>query len=209
VTTQEEDVMLGSPVGDVAPSLPDEVAELVASCIRFVHASTGMMLDFSSETLPILDHYLLEARADLARRSEAAPLVAQAAGAYFGQVLAKELNTFWHAVGPDPQRWLACCQSVYLAVNPIGIAYDILYEGAAHDGPSAELMLAPEDRDGIEQRLRALPDAPPGDYYTFSTRFDVIQIAAEALRAEMLTGGLDDVAFEWADYEEQAAVVFR
>ena len=200
--------MVGTPAGDVLPSLPDEVAELVASCVRFVHASTGMMLDFSSETLPILDHYLLEARSELKQRPEAAPLVAGATGAYFGQVLGKELNAFWHASEPDPQRWLACFQTAYLAVSPVGIAYDLLYEGAAHGGPSPELMLAAEDRDSIEQRLLALPEAPPEDYYTFSTRFDVVQIALDALRAEMLAGGLEDVEFEWADYEVQAVRVF-
>lgn len=188
---------------DIAPAIPPAVDELARSCLRFVHAALGFELDFSHETLPLLDHYLVEAREQIAARPEAAPLVAQSLGAYFGQVLAVELSGFWRAPGPDPHAWLLCLQPVFLAVNPIGISYDVLFSGARHDGPSAELRVGRADREFVEQRLQALPPEREEDYYTFATRFDALHIVADALAGQMQIHGLEDISFEMSDYLDE------
>lgn len=188
---------------DVAPAIPAAVDELARSCVRFVYAAVGFELDFSHETLPLLDHYLLEAREQIASRPEAAPLVAQSLGAYFGQVLAAELSGFWRVPGPDSHAWLLCLQPVFLAVNPIGIGYDVLFAGARHDGPSPELRVARADREFVEQRLEALPPEQEQDYYTFATRFDALHVVADALAGQMQSQGLEDVSFELADYQDE------
>ena len=59
---------------------PAEVGDLAESCVRFVHDALGMTLDYTPDTLPILDHYLR----DRARGTseEVLDLLAPAAGAY-------------------------------------------------------------------------------------------------------------------------------
>ncbi len=187
----------------VAPLVPEPVLELAASCVRFVRASVGVELDVSSDTLPILDHYAASAREELAARPESQPLVAQALGAYFGQVLTSELSGFWRAVDASPDGWLVCLQPVFLAINPVGIAHEILAASDKHGGPSHELLLAREDRSLIEQRLASLPEVDEGDYYRFSTRFDAIQVVVAALKEQMHDGGTADVNFELGDYQDE------
>jgi hypothetical protein len=188
---------------DVAPAVPDVIQELAVSCVQFVQAAVGMELDFTHETLPILDHYARIARQQVAARPEAAPLLAQTMGAYFGQVVAAELTGFWRVVDADSHQWLLCLQPVFLALNPVGVGYDVLFAGSDHPGPSSELRLARQDRELVELRIAALPETSEEDYFTFSTRFDVTQIAAEVLHGQMHEGGLEDVSFEVQDYLDE------
>jgi hypothetical protein len=185
---------------DFDPGLPTHVQELIASCVRFVHSSIGLELDFSHETLPLLDHYTIGARGELEARPEALSLVAQSLGAYFGQVLAVEFTGFWRASQQDSHSWLLCLQPVFLAINPVGVAYDVLTRGGRHDGPSPQLRVAREDEQFVADRLRSLPEENEDDYYGFATRFDALAAVVEALRGQMIDGGQEDVTFESSDY---------
>ena len=188
---------------DVAPAVPVVITELSVGCVQFVQAALGLELDFSHETLPILDHYARLGRAQIETRPEALALLAQSCGAYFGQVLAAELSGFWRLSESDPNRWLMCLSPVFLALNPVGVAYDVLCLGTGHPGPSSELKLAGTDRPLVEARLSALPETSEEDYFSFSTRFDAVQIAFDALRAHMISGGQEDVTFEAQDYVDE------
>lgn len=185
------------------PVVPEKISELVASCVRFVHTSLGLELDLTHETLPILDHYLRLTRAELEQRPEAGPLVAQATGAYFGQVLAIEFGGQWHLPRPDASDWRLYFQPFFMMLNPIGVAYELLYEGGSHPGPPTGLAFARDERPLVEARLEALPEVSHDDFFTFSTRFDVTQIVVEALRAKQQQAGLEDVTYEWGDYEDE------
>src|ERR1700690_1893831 len=49
---------------------PRAVAELAGACVRFVATRYGSTLDFSPETLSLLDHWLADARAEAKQRPE-------------------------------------------------------------------------------------------------------------------------------------------
>ncbi len=183
--------------------VPELVLELAANCVRFVQTSVGVPLDFSNETLPLLDHYATQVRGEIAERPEVEPLLSRAIAAYFGQVLAAEFSGFWRAATPDAEDWLVCLQPVFLAVSPLGITSQILSAADAYPGPSAELMLARSDRELVEGRLAALPEVREDDYYTFSTRFDAIQVAVAALKEQLEDGGMGDIAYELGDYQDE------
>jgi len=187
---------------DVPSPVPERVRELAASCVRFVQTSLGIELDLTHETLPLLDHYAAQARSELKTRPEATTLLAQTLGAYFGQVLALEFDGLWRFPNEDAHEWRVCLQSAFLAINPVGVAYDVLFAGEPHPGPSSELLLAPEDKEMIEARLAALPAIREDEFFTFSARYDAFHIAFAALRSQMQNDGLDDVWFELGDYEE-------
>jgi hypothetical protein len=191
------------PEVDVA-ALVDEVRELSASCEQHVRDAVGMALDGNIETLPILDHYVRLSREAARERPELLPLLARTVGAYFGQVVADHFGGFWVLRSADVDTWYVCLRSVYLAFNPIGMAHAALTwsldPAYATDGPPAELRLAREDREWIEQRLAALPPVKEGDFFALSTRVEAMEIAVAALGEQMAAAGTIDVIFDDDDY---------
>ena len=180
--------------------LPEVVADAVKACKRYVWTSLGLELDFTSETLPLLDHYCITARADLAEQPALAPLLGQAVGAYYGTVLGRVYPGFWLGTGPDVHSWRYCFTRVLLAINPVGFAWDALHDGEQHEGPSSELLLPAADRERVRSRLQALPAVGEADYYRLSTRFDALEIAVSELLREADAEGAD--WFEVEDYTD-------
>ena len=181
------------------PPPPSEIADLMASCVRFVHAKYGVLLDGTQDTLSLLDAYVNDARASAAERPETLPLTAAAVGAYFGEVVRLTFGATWVTVG-DHDTWKLCLNHVYLAFNPIGTAMEALtFEEAV--GYHAHLDLEPDDREQLERRLAALGQVPDDEYYLPTTRFDVIHMAVDAIHGRMVASGLGDVTFTPDDYE--------
>ena len=180
--------------------VPYAILELVAACVRFVKDTVGIDLDFSSDTLPLVDHYLATVRADLDERHEAAPLILRSVGAYFGEVVRRHIEGFWIVPNEDAHLWRVCSSRAFLSVNPLGAAYDALYDGKEHDGPPSALHLDKPDEQFVNARLEALPDVNEADYHRLSVRFEVIEIAIGALRDR--DGADGEVTFEADDYIE-------
>jgi hypothetical protein len=176
---------------------PPAIAELAASCVRFVASRYHTLLDFTPDTLSLLDQWLSDARAE-ARGEEVAELVQSSAGAYLGEVIRRQFGARWFAQG-DPSGWRLYLSRVYCALNPVGVAREALLVGPA-EGWHAHFELDPGERDSIEARLEALPPAEDAEYYAPSTRFDVLSIVVDALRAGLRSRGLDDVRFTPEDY---------
>lgn len=192
-----------APIDDAAPLVPERISELVSSCVRFVHAAVGAELDLTHETLPLLDHYVRLSREQLGVRPEAADLIAQTTGAYFGQLLALEYGGLWRAPSVDVHEWRVYFQPVFLALNPVGVAYEVLFASERHQGPSAAPTFARDELPLVEARLRALPEVDPEQYFTFSTRYDVLQVAIEALREAQHHAGVEGLDYEWEDYADE------
>jgi hypothetical protein len=177
---------------------PAKVAELAAACVRFVATRYGAALDFAPDTLSFVDHWLREARVDLVERPEAADVVQASAGAYLGEVIRSAFGGHWVAEGHHSE-WRLELERVYCAFNPIGMVREALLLEPA-EGWHAHFELDPAESDAMEQRLAALPAATDDEYYAPSTRFDVVSILFDALRAGMRARGLADVRFTVEDY---------
>lgn len=180
---------------------PVAVVELSEACVRFVLAATGVALDYSPETLSVLDHYIASRRDELVRRPETMGLVARAAGTYFGEVVRRQLHSFWNVASDDPATWELRLEAVYLSFHPVAVAYDAITYGD-EDGPTAHIQLDDEDRQAVEARLADLPSASDDEFFSFSTRIEVLEIAVEAIKARMMSSGLGEVVFTNTDYEE-------
>src|SRR3954447_2454192 len=150
---------------------PPEIAELALACVRFVEGAAGVKLDYEAETLPLLDYYLSSRRAELKARPEALGLVTQAAGAYFGEVVRRRVQAFWHVPSEDPSTWEVRAHAVYLAFNPVATAYDAIHHGD-EGGSSAHIQLDDADREAVEARLAELPAASDDEFYALSTRLE-------------------------------------
>jgi hypothetical protein len=179
---------------------PAEIAELAQGCVRYVERALRVRLDFSPDTLPVLDHYLATQRAELNAREEAMGLVVRVAGAYFGEVARRRIGAFWRTADSDPVGWDLCAEPVYLSFNPFAMAYDAIHHGD-EAGPTSHFELQDEDRESVAARLAELPQLAEDDFYLLSTRLEVLDIAVDAMKARMMNAGLGEVVFGPEDYE--------
>ena len=184
-----EDILRGAPPG---------IADLAAAACQYVERAVGVGVDFTPETLPIVDHYVVLARHEVEERPELLPLIARALGAYFGQIVVRELGGFWHVPSEDEHRWQVCLRRVLLAFNPVGIAHEVLVQGSAK-GPPAAILVAPEERAAVFARLDSLPPVDEAEYFMLATRFEGLEIAVAAL-SESRVEATADVEFDWEDY---------
>ena len=196
---------------------PPAVEALAEACVKFVERALGVRLDYCPETLPVLDHYLEQARSAMVDRIEAVPVVAQAAGAYLGEVVRRRHASWWRAQGDDATDWQIEFEAVYLAWKPVLFIQEALLRdrhgepqgephgsaGGASEGDAAAFVLQDDDREAVAARLAELPSVSDAEYYAPSTRIEVIDIVVEAIRARRMAQGeeLDD-ALEPADYEQ-------
>jgi hypothetical protein len=163
-----------------------------------VLAKYGVVLDGMPDTLSIVDQYVRDARAELAAKPEGLPLLSATVGAYFGEVVrgAFELN-WW--IEKEHDAWRIEMEDVFLTFNPIGMAREALTLTEA-EGWHAHFEMDEAEREDVERRLAALPEVSDDEFYSLSTRFDVVEIAVDALRAKLLAAGLGGVRFTRLDY---------
>lgn len=184
-----------------ADAPPPEIEELSEACRQYVLSAVGVELDYTPETLSLLDHYIGQARESLEARPELRELMTRSAGAYFGELVRRAFGGFWRLPSADTHDWQVCLRGVFLAINPVGVAWDALEDSDEHSGPSSELVLDPADREGVQQRLEAMPEVAEDEFWLLTTRLEVLEAVAEHLAAEMERAGVQDVTFEPDDYD--------
>jgi len=186
------------PPEEVAPP-PPVVAELAAACVRFVAAKYGVMLDFTPETLSLVDQWVRDARGEIVAKPQTLDLAQGAAGAYLGEVVRRAFGGSWFAEG-EQDGWRVDLSRVFLTFNPVGMMREALLL-EPQEGWHAHLETDPAEREELDRRLAALPQVEDEEYFAPTTRFDVVHIAYEALRAHMRAAGLEDVRFGPDDYK--------
>lgn len=152
----------------------DAVMDLTVACVTSAKNATGVELDLTQDTLPLLDYY-----AELAEspRDEVISLLAPMCGAYFGELIRRQLQDGTWQIDPDDHsNWRLSFDNCSLTFNPIGIALEVLL---AEDVPDwgAHLQTSPEDQLRVKKALEVFGDVRDRDYYTFSVRFEAIEQA--------------------------------
>jgi hypothetical protein len=184
---QYEDQAQGDPTRsdeavDELPEAPAEVAELARACVEYVKRSTGIELDYTAETLPVLDHYVREARSQIAGRPELLDAVAAPIGAYLGEVARRRLPLSWFAPPGEYRRFRIELTRAFVSMNPIGAAVEAL-ELQDVEGWGAHLRMRPEDRGRAEAALARLPELELEDYFALSSRLETLEIVVDAILA--------------------------
>lgn len=171
--------MLTATMGADDETTPTVIEDLATSCVRFVTRAVGIELDYTPETLPILDHYLREART--VARDENLKLLAPAAGAYFGEVIRKHLGASrWHLEGDDYSAMRLEFLHCFLSFNPIGVAIEAIL-GEEIQGYGAHFELLREDRTMVQEALERAGNIRDEDYYRLAVRFEVCELVASLL----------------------------
>jgi hypothetical protein len=158
---------------EVSPPAPDAVRDLAAGCVRYVKSALKIELDYTPDTLPLLDHYLRNA-SDISRE-EVLSLLVPAAGAYFGEVVRRTLGPCrWHWIEDDLSACRLEFERCFLSFNPIGSALATLLSGdAEHYG--GHLSLLPEDVSLVKEALERAGEVQEEDYYRLAVRFEVLE----------------------------------
>jgi hypothetical protein len=165
-----------------AADAPPAVRDLARACLAFVRKSVGIDLDLTPDTLPLLDHYLSQARD---KRGEVHTLVAAAAGAYFGELVRKSYPCRWVVPSDDVHDgWRLEFEKVFLYLHPVAIALarEALEHAEALEG-GAGFSVREQDRPVLAATLATLGQVDEDEYYLLSTRFDVLSAVAERLSA--------------------------
>jgi hypothetical protein len=151
---------------------PIHILDLAAACVRFVERAIGLPLDFTPDTLPVLDHYLRTAKNS--STDEIMNLVVPAAGAYFGEVVRRELGPArWHW-DEDASQVRLEFERCFLSFNPMGSAIEAVHS-AAGSGFGAHFTLLREEEAAVEASLSRMGDIREEDFYRLAVRFETLE----------------------------------
>lgn len=163
---------------------PDVVEDLALAAFRMVKDKLGFELDFTPDTLPVLDHYLRAlAQEDRGKPDEkVVAVVGPCAGAYFGEVARRRLDGLrWHCPADDYQKWRLEATHAFLSFNPIGAALEALYGEPLADW-GAHLSLLPAQRSAVTRSLEATGPVRGEDFYRLAIRYEVLEQTLGVLR---------------------------
>jgi hypothetical protein len=165
---------------------PGAVHDLAERTVENVRRALGVTLDYSPETLPVLDHYLTAVPDD---RIETVGLIAATSGAYFGEVLRRALGGEWASIErPDPTEWeLWLASGVKLA--PGAFARESIL---TTDTGVAIYDVPPELRPAVEDALADKGEVAEDEYYSLCGRLETIQLIEDVLTAGRLAGPATD-----------------
>lgn len=156
---------------------PAVVEDLALGAFRLVKERLDFELDFTPETLPVLDHYLAQIREEDGGRPDekAVALVGPCAGAYFGEVVRRSAPGLrWHCPENDYEGWRLEGEHVFLSFNPIGAALEALFGGPV-PGWNAHITLRPEQRPVVDGSLEATGPIREDDFYRLAIRHEVLE----------------------------------
>jgi hypothetical protein len=193
---------------------PPVIAELADSCIRYVERALGVTLDYTAETLPLLDHYLAEAQKALVAQNEedpkaahaTLPLLVHTSGAYFGEVVRRRYPSWWRVTGHDPMAYRIELENAYLAFSPMLFMYETLARGLSLHGDqaifdSAQIEMDEEDQKAAAERLGELA-VTDEEYYSPSIRLEALDVVVDTIRTRRLAeGDAVEMALTPEDYE--------
>jgi hypothetical protein len=149
------------------------VLDLAEACARAIEQAVGVAPDYTSDTLPLLDHYveMIPERA----AGAVLDLIVPAVGAYFGEVVRRELGgARWVAPDEDYKAYRLQFEHCFLQFNPIGVALEVIHQDDV-PGWSAHYRVHPTERTAVRAAIGRLGSVSVDDYYRFAVRFDVVQ----------------------------------
>lgn len=174
--------------------VPKAVEALANRCITHIKNRTQITLDYQSETLSLLDFFIQqmlkeEGGGDIPsigdhRRSEMMHLFAPTLGAYFGEMVRHEFPCRWRIDSADPKSWMIEFAHVPLRFSPVGAAAEAIVENEI-DEWGCNLETRRDETQALHERLAAAPPVTEAEFFTLSTRFEVVQIAVDYLRARI------------------------
>lgn len=170
---------------DVVPARVREYADQV---VAYVRRALGVTLEYDSDTLPLLDHYLRTVPED---QTATVKLVVVTSGAYFGEVVRRQLGGRWEASGEETTWRLVLPTG--LNFSPLGFVASAIARADLEDFDT-EIDAPPRMRQYVQETLARMGEVSVEDYYSLCGRLDTLEHVHEvlvAVAAQML-GNPDD-----------------
>lgn len=173
---------------------PPRVQEYADQVVEYVRRAVGVTLEYNSDTLPLLDHYLRTV-------ADSAPatmkLVIVTAGAYFGEVVRRHLGGRWDLIGSkvdveadaDQAANAIGPEAEWRVVLPTGLNFSPLGFVAAAIAKNDvaeldnELDVPVRMREVVQETLSRMGEVPLDDYYSLCNRLDTVEHVHEVLVA--------------------------
>ena len=164
--------------------IPAVVEDLALGAFRLVKERLSIDLDFTAETLPLLDHYLRGLRDDDGHLDEkVVGVVGPCAGAYYGEVARRTLPELRWKLPEDRDayvEWRIEGIRAPLSFNPIGVALEAIHAESLAEW-NAHLSLPPAERAVVDGVLDASAPVREDDYFRLSVRHEVLEQALAVL----------------------------
>lgn len=187
------------------PTVPAQVREYADQVVEYVRRALGVTLEYDSDTLPLLDHYLRTLSEIGSDQPATVQLVVATAGAYFGEVVRRRLGGRWETGGDDVEWRVVLPTGLNFA--PAGFVAAAIAM-ADLDDLDSEFDAPPRMRPYVQRALERMGEVSLEDYYSLCGRLDTLEHVHEilvAVAAQML-GNVDDEAPELASDEPSGPV---
>jgi hypothetical protein len=169
--------------------VPARVREYADQAVAYVRRALGVSLEYDSDTLPLLDHYLRTVPDD---QPATKTLVIATAGAYFGEVVRRRLGGRWDVTG-DESDWRVVLPTG-LNFSPLGFVASSLAQADIEDVDS-EIDAPQRMRPYVQQTLSRMGEVSVEDYYSLCGRLDTLEHVHEvlvAVAAQMMGNAVDE-----------------
>ena len=161
---------------DVPP--PAQVHEYATRAVEYVRRALGLALEYDSDTLPLLDHYLASVPTD---QPAAVELVVATSGAYFGEVVRRRLGGRWDATAEQVSEWRMILPTG-VQFSPAGLVAAAIARSEVDDFDT-DLDAPPRMRPYLADALARMGEVTEDDYYSLCGRLDTIEHVHEVLVA--------------------------
>ena len=155
--------------GSTAPAAV-RVEEYATQAISYIHAALGVLLDYTGDTLPVVDHYLRNVPKD---RAEAIELVVATTGAYFGEVVRRSLGGQWNLEPASPTDWRLILPTG-LSFVPAGLVAAAILQSDDLELDSS-LDASPALWPHVEAALARMSQVTAEEYFSLCGRFDTLE----------------------------------
>ncbi|HWU90552.1 MAG TPA: hypothetical protein VN253_24975 [Kofleriaceae bacterium] len=176
--------------------VPPRVREYADQVVEYVRRALGLTLEYDSDTLPLLDHYLRTLSEVGGEQVATVQLVVTTAGAYFGEVVRRRLGGRWETGGEDVEWRVVLPTGLNFA--PAGFVAAAIAM-ADLDDLDSEFDAPPRMRPYVQQALERMGEVSIEDYYSLCGRLDTLEHVHEvlvAVAAQMLGPAADEDAPE-------------
>lgn len=172
-------------MSEAIDEVPAAVREYAAQAVAYVQRALGVPLEYDSNTLPLLDHYLRNVPSEQAATLQ---LVIATAGAYFGEVVRHHLGGRWELDDRD-LKWRFVLPTG-LNFSPAGIVAAAIAQADLEDLDS-EFDAPPRMQPYVEAALARMGELSTEAYYSLCGRLDTLEHLHEVLVtvASQLMGG--------------------
>lgn len=170
--------------------VPSRVSEYANQVVAYVRNALGVTLEYDSNTLPVLDHYLRTVPDGVPATMK---LVIATSGAYFGEVVRRRLGGRWEMAADDIEWRVVLPTGLNFA--PAGFVAAAIAQADLADLDS-EFDAPPRMKEHVERALERMGGVSVEDYYSLCGRLDTLEHVHEVLVAvaAQMMGNVDEDA---------------